>query len=245
MDTKKAIVALVTVSIALLPLTLTVACGDAESTAVPDRGDAITFPSLTDRALSDKDAIRHNLRLLEYELADDRYLSLTAALNGQSVEERQAQIDRELTLFRKLDAQPMSASSSAKCKARELEDKDTYLRASTVWPGWGAWIYSTGFSVADGDNSSDGTIHRIHAYVEGGTGHYPGNPLYNANTGIDRTSGCVKVFSVISKEVFIPFMTCWWAYGESMHRVIGTDIEEYTSALYDRCGGDRVDNPFF
>ena len=229
-------------------IAIVLAAGCMEQTApaaVPDRADAIAFPSLVDQVLSGQEAVRHHLRVLEYELANENYLSVNAGLNGLSVEQRRGKVSAELEHFKKLDAESMAASSSSHCPARELEDYDTYLRASAVMPGMGAWVYSTGFSVADSDNINDGTIHRISTYVEGGAGHYPGNPLYTDSTGVDRTSGCVKVFSVSSSDIYIPITSCWWAYGESMHRVINTDTEEYTSALYDRCGGPRVSNPFF
>ena len=230
-------------TIARTPLTVLIAitiAGCMEQTgppARPDAADAINFPSLAGRTLSGADAVRHRVSLLETELADTRLLELNAALNRLDVEERRQKVTAELERFKALDTRQMKVNNTD-CQPEPLSDKDTYLSAAVLWPGVGVWVYASGFSVVE---EPDGTKHRIYTYGEGGSGHYPGFPSYTAGTAVDATSDCTQVFTVYSDTFYISFAEwCWWAYGESMHRVINSDTEEYTTALYDRCGGDRI-----
>lgn len=225
-------------TLAVLAAITFASCTDqATLPGLPKEADTIHFPSLAGQVLSGSNAVRHRVRLFEAELADPRLLELNAALNRLDTEERREKVTAEIERFKSLDTSPVAASSNQSCSPQELDWTETYLSASWVSPGVGAGIYSTGYSVVDNGR----TKHRIKTYVEGGKGNYPGFPSYTANTEVTKTSGCEQVFTVHSEVIYISFEEwCWWAYGESLHQVLTTDTEKYTSALYDRCGGPRV-----
>ena len=82
-------------------------------------------------------------------------------------------------------------------------------------------------------------ILRNYVYIETGPGIYPGGPMYDSGLDRDSTSSsCVTSWLVHSPTAYVYAndATCFWVYGESMHRIVkaGRDEERYHSSVCPR-----------
>ncbi|MDE2679312.1 MAG: hypothetical protein F4087_03560 [Gemmatimonadetes bacterium] len=182
-------------------------------------------------------AIDHYTKVLQSELASPRLLELNARLSGMTVAKYRAGIVDDLGFLATAEASSGACDDAARFTV-------TGTRLAIAEPlfgiGNGLWAaHSTGFSY-----SNKPAIHRIYTFVTGGPGIHDGLIDYSNGEENDVTSkGCEKAWAVGTAWFYFPAddNNCYWAYGESMHRLVksGEDDELYSSVFEQHCWRER------
>lgn len=189
-------------------------------------------------ALAGEAAIEWYTKVLESELASPRLLELNAAFKDITIGERRNQIRDAIGMLASIDASSGPCDDSARFTAVST----TIYAVEPLFPGLPWAVAATGVN-----HSDKPAIHRTYSYIGADSGVYPGYPPIQGEGNYaeaDSTSTmCETVWVVSTPWIYVSGddFGCWWAYGQSMHRLVkeGDDDELYTDTAISTCNGRR------
>ena len=211
---------------------LGLACADPEVLVEPTETDADGTV-----VYSGKEAIARYTDILESELASPLMLERMARAHGMSVDERRRKVNEGITVLG--EAAAMQSSGACDASSRFFWTDLSIAILDPLFEGLPGEAVASAFTIA-----TKPAILRNYVYIETGRGIYPGGPMYDSGLDSDATSNrCVTTWLVHSPTAFVyaDDATCFWVYGESMHRIVkaGRDEERYHSSVVQGCWNGR------